>query len=217
MIADRRLAALHVFDLNLSALGFSTINASAILDKLTSLTEKLLRRNDRAAVFKALTNHYIRFQLEDGLCNLLTKIDKNLTAMQISDTEAYDNHRMELVTIGMELVKKAPPLMSLPIDHLNILINKHCQDREGLMDILKYNDELQRVGKSLDFEKKKVIEEIERVQQSFQSIHDEKDLHEQDEVSHEVEEDGFNVDESYLRPIPSYSFIADPSDTENPF
>lgn len=210
---DRQLAALHVFDLNLPALNFSTTNATAILDKLTSLTEKLLRRNDRAGMFKALTSHYIRFRLEDGICNLLTKIDRNLTAIQISDVEAYDNHRLELVNIGMELVKATPPFMSLPVDHLNALISKHCQDREGLIDVLMYSDELRIIGKHLDFVKEKPVEErVDQSRQPPQAVHDKEDSNEQ-----AVDDAGFRIDGTYLKSTPSYSFIADLSDTENPF
>ena len=75
-IVDRQLAALHVLDLNLPALNLSTPNATVILDKLTSLTERLLRRSDRAGVFKSLASHYIRLHLEEGICGLLTKIDR---------------------------------------------------------------------------------------------------------------------------------------------
>jgi hypothetical protein len=216
-IVDRQLAALRVFDLNLPALNFSTSNATIILDKLTSLTERLLKRNARAGIFKTLASHYIRFHLEEGICSLLTKIDKNLTAMQISDNEAYNEHRSELVNIGMELVKASPPLMSPPIDHLNTLISKHCQDRDGLIDILMYSDELRIIGKSLVFVERNQVEEVDKPQQPTQPVHTEEDSNEQAFMLREVDDAGFGIDGTYLKSTPSYSFIADISDTENPF
>lgn len=217
-MVDRQLAALHVFNFNLPALTLSTSNASAILDKLTSFAGKLLKRSDRAGIFKALATHYLRLHLEEGLCGLLTRIDKNLTAMQISDTDAYNEHRLELMSIGMELVKASPPLMSLSIDHLNTLINKHCQDREGMIEVLMYNDELRVIGKSPVLEERgDHVEKVGKPQQSTQNAHAEGESNEPVPMLHEVDDAGFDIDSGYLKPAHSYSFIADMSDTENPF
>ena len=127
------------------------------------------------------------------------------------------NTDWNLVNIGMELVKASPPLMPLPIDHLNALINKHCQDRDGLIDILMYSDELRIIGKSLAFVERNQVEGVDKPQQSIQTIHVEEDSNEQVCVPHEVDDAGFNIDGAYLKSTPSYSFIADFSDTENPF
>lgn len=210
-IADKQLAALKMLDRHLSGLNLSTANAIVILDKLMAFTDKLLRRGERAGMLRALSSHHIRWHLEDGLCNLLTRMDRNLSAMQVSDVEAYDHHRMELVNVGMELVKAAPPIMSLSIDHLNVLINKYCQDREGLIDILMYNEALKVFGKRLEFEEKKYVNESEQVSQIVKVEDTFK------ESSMMTDDAGFNVDEMYMRPTSSYSFVADLSDVENPF